>query len=381
MKLETFVYTRETGWSVEAFPDLDSDQSIVIAFGSSKFLDDPEPVNQLIQAYPKARVVGCSTAGEICDTQIYDDSLSVAVIRFEKTRVACSSTKVVAAKDSFAAGAAVAHELAAPDLVAVFVLSTGTEINGSELVRALNEHLPAQVVVTGGLAGDGDRFERTWVIRNHQLTQGYVSAVGLYGDAVQVGHGSKGGWDVFGPQRRVTRSQSNVLYELDGRPALDLYKEYLGDLVSGLPSSALLFPLALSENQDDQKTIVRTILGVDEEAKSLIFAGDIPVGYYAQLMKANFDRLINAASEVGQMAGFASAANPDEPVLSLAISCVGRRLVLGERTEEELEATLETLPPGVKQIGFYSYGEISPYGNGACDLHNQTMTLTTLQEI
>jgi hypothetical protein len=59
---------------------------------------------------------------------------------------------------------------------------------------------------------------------------------------------------------------------------------------------------------------------------------------------------------------------------------VGRRLVLGSRTEEEIEATLEVLPKGTQQIGFYSYGEISPYTAGTCDLHNQTMTLTTLSE-
>ncbi|HSS96469.1 MAG TPA: FIST C-terminal domain-containing protein, partial [Terriglobales bacterium] len=208
-----------------------------------------------------------------------------------------------------------------------------------------------------------------------------VSAVGFYGEHIRVGHGSKGGWDVFGPQRQVTKSVGNVLYELDGRPALDLYKEYLGELVSGLPSSAMLFPLALSVDQDNQKSIVRTILGVDEKTKSLTFAGDIPKGYYAQLMKANFDRLIDGASEAASMTGIGRNKQAETPILSVAISCVGRRLVLGERTEEELEATLEVLPEGVKQVGFYSYGEISPYASGTCDLHNQTMTLTTLQEI
>ncbi|HRN49946.1 MAG TPA: FIST N-terminal domain-containing protein [Anaerolineales bacterium] len=379
MKLETFTFIPEQGWSVAAFPLLDSANTLVMVFGASSFLDDPEPVHELVRAYPRAQVMGCSTAGEIFGTQIQDGSLSVAVVQFEHTRVAAASTQVEAAQDSYQAGEYIARSLNAPDLVAVFVLSNGTRINGSELVRALNDQLQGKVVVTGGLAGDGDRFERTWVINDGALTQDSVAAVGLYGGRVRVHHGSKGGWDVFGPQRMVTRSEGNVLYELDGRPALDLYKEYLGELVSGLPSSALLFPLALSEDRESQKTIVRTILGVDEEKHSLTFAGDIPEGYYAQLMKANFDRLIDGASEAALMAAGEEASAG--PVLSVAISCVGRRLVLSARTEEELEATLEVLPAGVQQIGFYSYGEISPYASGTCDLHNQTMTLTTLQEL
>lgn len=378
MKLETFAYSKDGGWSLQPFPLMDSKQTLVVVFGAPAFADEPSPILELIAAYPQSHFMGCSTAGEIFGTYIQDDSLSVAVIQFEHTRVACADTAVASAMDSYRAGETIADQLDAADLVAVFVLSTGTNINGSELVKALNDHLQGRVVVTGGLAGDGDRFERTWVLSNRQLSQDRVCAVGLYGSRVKVGHGSKGGWDVFGPQRMVTRAESNVLYELDGRPALDLYKEYLGDLVAELPGSAMLFPLALSVDQEDQKSIVRTILGVDEQAKSLTFAGDIPVGYYAQLMKANFDRLIDGASEAALMTGIGS--EQKAPTLSIAISCVGRRLVLNERTEEELEATLEVLPQGVKQIGFYSYGEISPYASGTCDLHNQTMTITTLRE-
>jgi hypothetical protein len=292
-----------------------------------------------------------------------------------------TSIKIASAKESYKASEFIADKLKAPDLRAVFVLSNGTEINGSELVRALDEKLAGDVIVTGGLAGDGDRFERTWVINERGLATDCVCAVGLYGDKLQIGHGSKGGWDVFGPQRKVTRSEDNVLYELDGRPALDLYKEYLGDLASGLPSSALLFPLSLRTQPEDEKRVVRTILSVNEKEKSLTFAGDIPTGNFAQLMKANFDRLINGASEAASMASHIGAEANGSPTLSIAISCVGRRLVLGARTEEELEAALEVLPKGVKQVGFYSYGEISPYASGSCDLHNQTMTLTTFQEI
>jgi hypothetical protein len=207
---------------------------------------------------------------------------------------------------------------------------------------------------------------------------GYVSAVGLAGPDLRVGYGSRGGWDRFGPERLITRSAGNVLYELDGHPALELYKRYLGDRADGLPATALLFPLALRAPGADEREVVRSILSVDEETQSMRFAGDVPEGSRAQLMRANLDRIVNgahtAATETGTETG------PNGPALAVAVSCVGRRLLLGARTEDELEATLSGLPDGARLVGFYSYGEISPIVAGTCDLHNQTMTLATFWE-
>jgi hypothetical protein len=216
------------------------------------------------------------------------------------------------------------------------------------------------------------------VLQDRRPQPGFVTAVGFYGDRIHIGHGSKGGWDRFGPERRVTKSRGSILFELDGRPALQLYKEYLGERANGLPATGLLFPLALRCDQSDSKSLVRTILAVNEGEQSLTFAGDIPEGAFAQLMKANYDRLVQGASEAASSTKLSG--DGDSSTLAIAISCVGRRLVLGERTEEETEATLDVLPKGTQQIGFYSYGEISPYTTGTCDLHNQTMTLTTLSE-
>jgi hypothetical protein len=195
---------------------------------------------------------------------------------------------------------------------------------------------------------------------------------------LRIGHGSKGGWDFFGPERVITRSRDNVLYELDGRPALDLYKEYLGDRAAELPAAAWLFPLSIRANRSDVNRVVRTVLSVDDAEKSLTFAGNVPKGHLAQLMRANFDRLVDGAA--GAASELRPALNGNGPTLCIAVSCVGRRLVLGERAEEEVEAVLEALEPHTRQVGFYSYGELSPYANGRCDLHNQTMTLTAIGE-
>jgi hypothetical protein len=381
MKLDTFSYAPASGWSVDPRPTLDSDQTLVVVFGAPDLDEVQEPLRQLVSAFGRSHVVGCSTAGEIFGTSLADSSLSVAVAQFENgTRVASAAASVSSQDESFAAGESIARQLNDPALRAVLLFSDGLHVNGTELVRGLNSVLPSHVVVTGGLAGDGSRFQRTWVMHEGTPRSNMVCAAALYGEHVTIGHGSKGGWDNFGPERRVTRSQGNVLVELDGRPALELYKEYLGELAAGLPATGLLFPLALRANANDEKSLVRTILAVDEESQSMTFAGDVPEGSLARLMRANFDRLIDGASEAASLAGEVHTEDSGD-TLAIAISCVGRRLVLGERAEEEIEATLDMLPTGTRQIGFYSYGEISPYAHGPCDLHNQTMTLTTIREV
>lgn len=375
MELKTFSFSPRKGWS-EPFPPLDSESTLVLAFGASPFIREPAPFRALAEAYPKACLLGCSTSGEILGSKVEDGTIAVAVVRFRATGLRRASAVVSGAEDSRGAAQSLAEALDAPDLKGILVLSDGLHVNGSELVAGFNARFGGRVIITGGLAGDGARFQQTWVLENGAPVSDRVVAVGFYGEAVRLGHGSKGGWDCFGPERVVTRSKGNVLFELDGKPALDLYKSYLGELASGLPATALLYPLALRLGDREERQLVRTVLAIDEAAQSMTFAGDLPEGCLAQLMRANFDRLIDGAQEAAQRIGAQEAG----PGLSIAISCVGRRLVLGERTEEEVEATLHVLPEGTQQVGFYSYGEISPFASGTCDLHNQTMTLTLIQE-
>ncbi len=384
MEVQTFQYVTGKGWSVDTFPMLDSENTLVLIFAAPEFINNPSPLKELAKHYPHAKIIGCSSAGEISGQYITDHSLSVAVVRFESTTLRIVKTEIKTAEDSFSTGKLIAEQLKGKELCNIFILSDGLQVNGSELVKGLNEIADEHTIITGGLAGDGKDFKQTWVIFDGEIYRQHVVAVGFYGNTIQIGHASRGGWDIFGPERRITRSKNNILYELDGQPALALYKEYLGDRAKDLPAAGLLYPLAIRKDTSDEGPSVRTILAVDPVAQSLTFAGDVPTGDLAQLMRANFDRLITSASEAGEVAvGIMNnkADGKAKPILAIAISCVGRRLLLGERTEEETESLLETLPKGAKQIGFYSYGEISPYTTGSCNLHNQTMTLTTLSEM
>ncbi len=378
MQTETLLYSVKSGWS-SSFPDLDSDNTLLFVFCATEFFQDQTPIQELARHYPKSKMIGCSTAGEIYRDTVFDHTISVAIVKFEKTQIKLVTTSI-AEGDGLVAGENIAKQLVGEKLSGIFVLSEGLKINGSELVKGLNLSSPDNVIITGGLAGDADQFKKTWVIENGRVHSSCVVAVGFYGDHIRIGHGSKGGWDIFGIERHITHSENNILYELDGKPALELYKQYLGEKAKDLPASGLLFPLSIRKDSSDTTRLVRTILAIDEKKGALIFAGNMPQGYLAQLMRANFDRLITGAKEAGNMLISKQAPIENQSTLLVAVSCVGRKLLLGERTEEEIKNVLEIFPTNTVMVGFYSYGELSPYATGHCDLHNQTMTLTSFSE-
>ena len=356
-----------------------SDVQLVLAFGSKERIAEPLAYQILQTAWPSANIILCSTAGEIIGTEVHDDSIVVCAMSFDKTNMVATEIDLCNVEDSRAAGVALAHTLYRPDLSYVLLLSDGEKVNGSALIEGINEVYKGKIPVTGGLAGDGSKFKSTLVGLNRVPESGKIAGVGFYGPHIKIGHGSLGGWDVFGIERTITKSQGNVLYEIDDTNALAIYKDYLGKYAHELPGSALLFPLSITL-QDNDQPVVRTILSIDDERQCLTFAGDVPVGAKARLMKSNFDRLIDAASQAAEATFTANLNTP--PQLALLISCVGRKIILKHRVEEEVEAVSEVFGDQTPLIGFYSYGELSPFNPGSkCQLHNQTMTITTFLEI
>ncbi len=378
MKIEQRIWTRTTGWAESPEGDSGISAQLVLVFGSASALKATPALDEMKASHPEAHVFGCSTAGEILGTQVLDDSAVSTAIEFGSSEIQCASVSVNGQGGSFQVGVELARSLPQEGLRHLLVLSDGLRVNGTRLVDGLESALPTDVTVTGGLSGDGERFRETLVVSDGSPESGTVGAVGFYGEHLKVGFGSLGGWDPFGPERRITRSTANVLYELDGRSALDLYKEYLGEHADGLPATGLLFPLSL-RTKEGETGVVRTIISIDEQESSLTFAGNVPEGAYARLMKANFDRLVDGSMGAATLSRAAMGEQPSE--LAILISCVGRKLVLNQRIEEEVEGVRDVLGDSTPLIGFYSYGEISPFVQGApCQLHNQTMTITTLSE-
>ncbi len=350
---------------------------LVLCFGAKSILQSEDVYQLLKNKFPVANIVMCSTSGEIYHTSVLDDSLSITAVQFDNTMIKTHKTDIADFADSYEAGRSLLKKFDPQGLSYVLVLSDGSKVNGSELVRGMNDITKQKILVTGGLAGDGSNFQSTLIGINDQPREGLIAGIGFYGNKLRISHGSKGGWEMFGLEKEVTKSVNNILFEIDNKNALDIYKQYLGPEADSLPGSALLFPLAV-KLPGENEPIVRTILSLDDEAGSMTFAGDIPVGSKVRFMKANFDKLTNAASEAASQT---QVEDDNIPGLALLISCVGRKLILQSRTEEEVEAVDEIFDHKTLLTGFYSYGEISPFvAGGGCQLHNQTMTITTFYE-
>ncbi|GAB5519320.1 MAG: FIST N-terminal domain-containing protein [Rhodothermales bacterium] len=351
---------------------------LVLAFGSRFLIGAPQRYEELRARYPGAQIVLSSTSGQIQDTEVTDECIVATAVCFEHTSIRADVLSILPDMDSAMAGQLLAHGLNRPALSHVFVVSDGQHVNGTALADGFNSHLPDGVLLTGGMAGDGPRFEQTLVGLNGPAEEGLIVALGFYGDRLRIGFGSEGGWSPFGPMRRVTRSENNILYELNGQSALGLYKRYLGPQADLLPSAALRFPLSLT-TADGQHTLVRTILSIDEATESMTFAGDVPEGTFVRFMRASYEELVDGAEAAAENSLSSDLADAD---LAICVSCVGRKIVMGQRTEDETEAVREVLGDTPTLTGFYSYGELAPRDAMAhCELHNQTMTITLLKEV
>ncbi|MCC6370656.1 MAG: FIST C-terminal domain-containing protein [Bacteroidia bacterium] len=364
-------------WNNSGEASNNAQAQLCLVFGSRPTLEaNPDYYTQLRAFYPKAEIVTTSTAGNIVNESMLDETILATSVLFEKTKLKSASFQLNLT-DDVTLGKEIARHFDAPDLAYILVLSC-SGINAGSILAGLNNVLKGRVPVSGGVAGDDTRFEKTLVGLNNELSSSQIVAVAMYGNAIKIGHGSKGGWDTFGPRRKITKCNGNILFEIDNKPALNLYREYLGDKANELPASALLFPFAIIDPETKEQ-IVRGVQNIDEEKNALILYADVNEGDTLQLMRCDFDRLIDGAGNSARETFLNN--NNASPELALLISCIARRLVLGQLTEEELVETRKALGPNPTICGFYSYTELSPVvGDNACHLHNQTMTITTFRE-
>lgn len=381
MKTEQIVVVDRAALPAALAPLAASAPQLLLVFAAPSYFTDPEFAATLRAACPQAQLLGCSTAGEISRDGVDDGGCVVTAVHFDRSQLVAATTPLAGMDDSRAAGVRLGEQLKVPGLRAAMVFGPGVAINGSALVDGLVSVLGPEVPLTGGLAGDGGAFQRTWTLGSSGVADNAVVAVGFVGDDLVFCHGSFGGWEPFGPARKVTRCAGNILYELDGTPALEVYKRYLGDYAKDLPASGLLFPFAMLGENHDEIGLIRTILGLSESDGSLTLAGEIAADGYLRLMHANTDGLVGGAEAAAEAARAMLADGGAGTGLAVLVSCVGRKLVMGERVDEEVEAVGEVFGRGATLTGFYSYGEISPFAPGvSCKLHNQTMTVAYIGE-
>jgi len=356
---------------------IDLKEPLVLVFGNRFMLQDEGLFQEVRELFPDGHLVFGSTSGEIMGEKVLDGTVVLTAIEFEKGHFMVKSKNVSEFQhNDDALGRCLSKEFPKEQLKHIFVVSEGSTVNGSDLITGMEYGGNGSIGLSGGLCGDGDRFEKTLASYNQSPKEGEVVAIGFYGESLEISCANFGGWIPFGPERMITKSRNNILFELDGKPALDLYKRYLGDKASELPKSALLYPLSV--RTDGGAAIVRTILNIDEERNAMILAGDVPQGSKVQLMMATVDDIASGARSAAKLA---VQGRNTESQLAILISCVGRKLVMDQRTEEEIEEVSQIVGKHVPISGFYSYGEMAPFaGHRSCKLHNQTMTLTLFSE-
>lgn len=374
MKVEQLSLTDKT-WSID-IDNIEIRPNLILLFVSLLFKPKAELISELYKRFPDATLIGCSTAGEISGNKVSDNTVALTAIELEKVTCKLATVDIRSLNESYDAGRVLAKQLAGNNLSHVLVFSDGSNVNGADIVTGLKSILP-NTSITGGLSGYNVDSNEAFVIANKAIEDRKIVGLGFYGDQLNVSYGSNGGWNSFGVDRLVSKSIKNVVYELDGLSALEVYRSFLGDKAYNLPSTGLSFPFSMRVNEYDIP-IVRTVIDINEEEQSLVFAANIPQGSSVRLMQSNVDRLINGAEDSAKNA---VKGLKQKPELAILISCVGRRLVLKQLVEEEVEAVEDVLGKYPKITGFYSFGEIAPYGESSpCELHNQTMTITTLSE-
>ncbi len=353
---------------------------LVLVFGNRYLLEKNEIYQEIKEIFNDGEIVFSSSAGDISSHSVDDDGITITAIEFEKSSFEIKTVNVKNDNqfvNSYEAGYALIQQFDKENLKYVLVISDGSVINGSQLANGMNKVTNNAILITGALCSDAARFEKTICSYNENPKPGEIVGIGLYGEQLEISFAINDGWTPFGPERIVTKSKDNILYELDNKPALDLYKTYLGDKSKELPAAALLFPLKV-KSSNEQESIVRTILNINEKENSMILAGDIAENSTVQLMMTNVDSIINAAEIAAKKANHQREKSPE---LAILVSCIGRKLVLDQRVEEEVDEVVEVIGNKTTICGLYSYGEIAPFnGENNCQLHNQTMTITLISE-
>ena len=260
------------------------------------------------------------------------------------------------------------------------VFSDGLTGNGSALVRGLESVLGTRVPVAGGTAGDDGKFERTCQFHGSKILSDAVVGMGFSG-TFTVSTGVQSGWSPVGIAKKVTRAAENVVYELNGQPALEVYERFLGKHACKLPAVGVEYPLGLVDRHGDlgeeDFCLLRATMSVNREEGSISFAGEVLEDSWVRLTCGDHTSILSAAESAARRA--LENLGTATPSLVFVFSCMARKIVLGRRTSEESDMIRGILGDNVPMLGFYTYGEYCPLTVGQRNLfHNETVTISVI---
>jgi hypothetical protein len=356
------------------------DAKLLIVFCSDSY-DLPELLRGINEKSGGVPLIGCSTAGQIATGGPGDASVVVTALGGPGFAATTAAVQQNDAESRRAAGAEVAGrvvELNGKPHRVVVVLSDALAGDQTEVLRGAYGVLGAGVPLVGGCAGDDFKMTATYQLHNDEVLTGAVVAASLVSDA-PFGVGICHGWEKTGEPVLVTRSAGNTVYELDDRPALDVYLERQGAPEAvGMDASAfgefgIMHPLGLERRSSEPA--VRFVAGADFEERSLTMIAEVPQGGLAWFMTGDKESVQAATDEACQSA---LAGLGDRPPLALiAFDCAARRGVLGDDGIVDEVSRIAAHAGGSPVSGFYSYGEIART-TGAARFHNQTLVVLAL---
>jgi len=378
MILELCSYSRSDGWSGKFPTALDSPQTLLLLFADAALLEKGQLQEEIGKAFPQAVLIGCSTISPIANGQIVYHGAVLAICQFEKSTLKTAMQSLQTPAESRQAGETVGKALYRPDLRQVLLFGDDQVLNANEFMNGLNSAAPQPVQISGGMASHPDFADGTrLLVLGRQVKSQAVGAVGIYGEMLHAAQVEDVGLMTHSKFYTITQAENRVIYEVDKRPALEIYREFLGVLAPHLEFMHV-FPVGFYAQPLAPLKVVRSVLGVDEKQKALIFASDLPaektIRFMVGLPTQFVDSAKRVASQVSEQMG------QKQRLLALTVSCASREFALGDDVDKEPAAVYNHLPPNTTQIGFYAYGEIAWGGTGTCELHNHTINVTLLGE-
>jgi hypothetical protein len=330
-------------------------------------------------------VIGCTTDGEITSSGLSSDTVAVLCLSADQIRFPTVSVPHLS-KGSFEAGVKIGDALYDCRCKYLQIFSDGLSGNATRVIDGIKKVLGDDIKIAGGAAGDGGQFRCTYQYGDDRILTDSIVAVGFAGD-FHYGVGVGGGWTPFGVAKRVTKSIDNIVYELDGQPALQVYEKFLGKYAALLPSVGVEYPLALlgpdGNIEENGYVLSRATMGVDREKGAIRFAGDVPEGAFVKMTMGSEQDVIQAAQKAAEDAicQLKKKRPTAMPKAVFIYSCMARKIVLGSKAGEEFSHVKKGVGADTPTIGFYTYGEYAPVGktNMSC-FHNETITLTVIGE-
>lgn len=382
MQVNTRVYRAKQGWDSPLPANLDSSRTLLVVFAAAELFEaEIDWLAQIRNALPQSQMIGCSTTMPLVNGQLLPGSAVLAVCQLEHARIKLTSQPLESPADSLAAGQAIGRALYQPDLRQIMLFADGRTVNANELMNGINSVAPQAIRLSGGMASHPD-FNNglRLLILDGTLKSQTVVAAALYGDQLMIQQREDVGLKTYSQYYEVTRHGDRLITEVNGRPALDVYNEFLGELADD-KGYIHMFPIGFYEAPDTPMKVVRSILDLSQGDRALILASEVPAHPYMRFMTGLPSQFIDSAQKVA--AGISASVINERftlPLLSLTTTCVGRQAAMGRQAEQEVARAFAALPRGTEQIGFAAYGEIAWSSTGFCELHNHTINIMLMGE-